>query len=24
MEFPVAVAVEGQEKPDWHNTVDFD
>jgi single-stranded DNA-binding protein len=24
MEFPVAVAVEGQEKPNWHNTVVFD
>lgn len=24
MEFPVAVAVEGQEKPDWRNTVVFD
>jgi single-stranded DNA-binding protein len=24
MEFPVAVAVDGQEKPDWHNTVVFD
>lgn len=24
MEFPVAVAVEGQEKPDWRHTVVFD
>jgi single-stranded DNA-binding protein len=24
MEFPVAVAVEGQDKPNWHNTVVFD
>ena len=24
MEFPVAVAVEGQEKPDWRSTVVFD
>ena len=24
MEFPVAVAVDGQEKPNWHNTVVFD
>lgn len=24
MEFPVAVAVEGQEKPEWRSTVVFD
>lgn len=24
MEFPVAVAIEGREKPDWRNTVVFD
>lgn len=24
MEFPVAVAVEGREKPEWHSTVVFD